>query len=86
MDEDKKEEIICNNHDKIERAIDILYYNFKSFGWSWYEGIPNRDKISEVLRELVNDAIDSGMVETGRIRVEYDGSEYGQGLGIYLSI
>ena len=73
------EEYICEKgwYDKIERAVDIIYFNFKNFGWTYAEGKTitrqtiTRQAIENNLYSLVEEAINGeGQVECGRIAVD----------------
>lgn len=65
------EDIREENMDYIDRATDIIYFNFKQFGWEWNKGVPSRSDIEETIMELLEDAIKYKEAESGRIRVSY---------------
>ena len=55
------------------KMIALLHRIFQCEEWRWKDKIPTYDEIAKTVSELEYDAYkEKGIVETGRIRVEYD--------------
>ena len=67
------EEIVAQNHDNIEGAINVLYKVFRDFGWAYYDSElpPTRNKLKETIIDLMQESFNScgETFGTGRLYV-----------------
>jgi hypothetical protein len=73
-DRDKTYEYICKKgwNAYIDRCVDIIYFNFKNFGWTYGENeAVTRDRIENNIMRLICDSLkEKTQIECGRIAVD----------------
>lgn len=67
-----KGEEIMHGYER-HKMIALLYRIFQCEEWRWQNKIPTYEEVAKTVEELEYDAYkEKGVVESGRIRVEYD--------------